>query len=619
MSAKILRGHYKILKPLSSGGFGKTFLAQDTDLPGDPTCVVKMLKPMTGSKPELIKTAQRLFNKEAETLYKLGNHDQIPRLMAHFEQSGRFFLVQEYVEGKGLNKLLTPGRQFPQQVVLGLLRNILQVLDFVHDQQVIHRDIKPANLIMRKADRKVVLIDFGAVKEMSGLTLMDSGKTNLTITIGTPGYMPSEQLAGKPRYCSDLYALGMVALQALTGTDPADLPEDAATAEIKWRDRLGDNYCHPILASIIDKMVRYDFRNRYQTASTVLLALDELQNNVLASKSFASTAAISNDLAESETVVTANQGVASNTGNIENSATANDNEATVVSHTTAKQYESATQANSSVSTQVSHTSQVQSRRIAPTVYTNRKPASRAKAKQSANALSWGLGAIALVGMGGLGTFWLTRSPQPPTQVSVQDNELVNPTTNPVISDTTANPDASPAQAGNPTNPTTTEPSPTPNPVSSPITSPQTQPQITIQETNDPPAAAAQSTPATPVTTSPNPPTAPTTPVVVPSEPPQSQPAITPPQSTNPLLAVNPNTLLPPQIDAMVASYSPLEALALIDQAIAAHPNAPALHIARGSSLRQLGRHAEAKAAMDKALALGAPPPPNRPGLPGGRR
>ncbi|AFY69163.1 serine/threonine protein kinase [Thalassoporum mexicanum PCC 7367] len=607
MSAKILRGHYKILKPLGSGGFGKTFLAADTDLPGNPTCVVKMLKPMTG-EPVVIKTAQRLFNKEAEILYKLGNHDQIPRLMAHFEQSNRFFLVQEYVEGKGLNRLLTPGRQFPQKVVLDLLQDLLQVLDFVHGQQVIHRDIKPANLIMRDSDRKIVLIDFGAVKEMSGLTMMDSGKTNITITIGTPGYMPSEQLAGKPRYCSDLYALGMVALQALTGCDPGELPEDAKTAEIKWRDRLGENYCHPMLAAILDKMVRYDFRNRYQSAAEILVSLDEIQNNVLASKSFGAEANIAEDLAEGETIVTGNQGLVGNTGS---SPAGQDHEATVVHNSTAKQYSRTTQANPSVPTQTNHPSQSSPRRVATTIYTNRKSVSRAKSKpkKSANLLGWGMGAFALVGLGGLGTFWLMRSPEPILQSSVQPNP---PSTATTETTPTAPAQTAPVSTTTPppaaNNPSKPEPATTPQPT----TQPQQPIQVTVQETNNPPAAPVQSAPA-PIQT--------TAPVTAPPQPtqPQQVAATTPQQpqpsqqSANPLLTVNINVLGPPQIESMVASFGPQKAVEFIEQAIDQNPNSWKLYMAKGKFLSQLGRHAEAKAAQDKAISLGAPPVPTRPG------
>ncbi len=100
---KTLRYRYSIIKQLGSGGFGDTYLAEDKDLPGNPSCVVKHLKSKY-FEPAVLTVAKSLFNREAEVLYRLGNeHDQIPRLFAHFEENGEFYLVQEFVEGHDLS------------------------------------------------------------------------------------------------------------------------------------------------------------------------------------------------------------------------------------------------------------------------------------------------------------------------------------------------------------------------------------------------------------------------------------------------------------------------------------------------------------------------------------
>ncbi|HEY9651402.1 MAG TPA: protein kinase, partial [Coleofasciculaceae cyanobacterium] len=162
----ILGGRYKIINQLAAGGFGQTFLAQDTHLPGEPQCVVKKLKPQTRDAENLL-MARRLFDTEAQALYQLGNHSQIPRLLAHFEEEQEFYLVQEFIDGEPLTEELTGSKLWSQTEVIAMLMDILQVLEFVHQQQVIHRDIKPPNLIRRKSDGKIVLIDFGAVKQVS--------------------------------------------------------------------------------------------------------------------------------------------------------------------------------------------------------------------------------------------------------------------------------------------------------------------------------------------------------------------------------------------------------------------------------------------------------------------
>ncbi|WP_103667025.1 serine/threonine-protein kinase [Pseudanabaena sp. BC1403] len=270
----ILRGHYKIISHLGGGGFGQTYLAEDIDLPTHPTCVVKQLKPVS-NEPFVLETAKRLFDQEAEMLYSLGSHDRIPRLLAHFQEGEEFYLVQEFADGTDLTQEISSGKRSPESVVIALLNEVLEILVYVHDRNVVHRDIKPANLIRRNSDRKIVLIDFGAVKEIGSLAVDPQGNTNLTIAIGSPGYMPIEQLNGKPRFSSDIYAVGMMAIQAVTGAEPRLFDEHPDTAELVWRDRIQGTYSSQFL-DILDKMVRYDFRQRYQTASEVLEAIESL-------------------------------------------------------------------------------------------------------------------------------------------------------------------------------------------------------------------------------------------------------------------------------------------------------------------------------------------------------
>ncbi|MEW6493571.1 MAG: serine/threonine-protein kinase [Cyanobacteriota bacterium] len=279
-----LAGHYQVVEPLGMGGFGQTFLARDNHLPGNPLCVVKQLKPKNNDSTTLA-TAKRLFNREAEILYRLGNHDQIPRLLAHFEQDNEFYLVQDYIEGQPLDQELANRKKLSETSVIRLLRDTLEVLAFVHQQNVIHRDIKPANLIRRNTDGKIVLIDFGAVKEVRNQVVNPHGQTSLSVAIGSPGYMPSEQQAFRPQFSSDIYAVGMVCLQALTGLSPKKLPQDTERGEFSCAllseecDRIPLRYrtsISPGLAAILDKMVRYDYRQRYKNASEALRAVEQL-------------------------------------------------------------------------------------------------------------------------------------------------------------------------------------------------------------------------------------------------------------------------------------------------------------------------------------------------------
>ena len=327
MAAKVLDGRYKLIKQIGAGGFGHTFIARDMRRPGSPPCVVKQLKPASDD-PNFIREARRLFNTEAETLEKLGSHDQIPQLLAYFEEDKQFFLVQEFVEGRSLHSemqapfpepseldnqpedrqleelqnivqdIAQPVRdkQLDEIEVIQILKDVLQVLEFVHSEGVIHRDIKPDNLIRRKKDRKIVLIDFGAVKAMQDantkLTADEKGESRFTVSIGTPGYMSSEQCAGRPNYSSDIYSLGMVAIKALTGYSPTDLPTDPATGELVWRDKAKVSNG---LAMVLTRMVRYHYTQRYQSVRevnqgiTTFATMTEVERQATTSKIVRST------------------------------------------------------------------------------------------------------------------------------------------------------------------------------------------------------------------------------------------------------------------------------------------------------------------------------------------
>jgi eukaryotic-like serine/threonine-protein kinase len=291
MNTTVLRDRYHIVKPLSAGGFGETFLAEDWDLPSHQICVVKRFQPQS-NEPFVLQQGARLFNQEAEILHRLGNHDRIPRLLAHFEENQEFYMVEEFIEGDVLSNELIRGMQKGEDHVISLLQDILEVLAFVHGQGVIHRDIKPANLIRRQSDGKIVLIDFGAVKEIGCLSVNMQGQLKPTIAIGTHGYIPDEQANGKPRFSSDVYAVGVIAIQALTGLNPepnfGGFPEDAVTGEFQWRDAVSVS---GELADVIDKMVRKDCRQRYASAVEVLQALDIFLSNTK-SQTFISAAPI---------------------------------------------------------------------------------------------------------------------------------------------------------------------------------------------------------------------------------------------------------------------------------------------------------------------------------------
>lgn len=263
----MLVGRYEIIRELGGGGFAITFLAKDYLQPSQPLCVVKQLRP-EHNEPRIVE----FFETEATVLEKLGKYSQIPQLLAHFRENKNLYIVQEFIEGHDLKQEIIPGKQLSEGYVTKLLQDVLEVLSFVHNQQVIHRDIKPENLMRRHRDGKIFLIDFGAVKELGALIVNVEGKVTSSVIIGTPGYMPNEQKNAKPIFASDIYALGVTVIQALTGISAVDFEEDAKTGEILWRHQA---QVSKHLANVLTKMVRRHYSLRYANATEVLQDLSK--------------------------------------------------------------------------------------------------------------------------------------------------------------------------------------------------------------------------------------------------------------------------------------------------------------------------------------------------------
>jgi eukaryotic-like serine/threonine-protein kinase len=271
---KLLQSRYYLTEALGQGAFGHTYKAQDRGYHTNPLCVVKHLKP-DNPDPVVLQIARNFFAKEAETLARLGRYSNlIPSLLDRFEESEEFFIVQEWIDGNPLNQEVTIGNKLTQSATIKLLKQILEPLVFCHGERVIHRDLKPENIMRRRADGKLVLIDFGAVKQLTRTTLLTQSQP--TISIGTPGFMPGEQLRGYPCLASDIYAVGSIGIFAMTGIHPYNAEYDRATLELKWQDK-----CNPTdaFAAVLTQMVKPIAIDRYQDASAALAALNSLSTS----------------------------------------------------------------------------------------------------------------------------------------------------------------------------------------------------------------------------------------------------------------------------------------------------------------------------------------------------
>ncbi|MEM9007119.1 MAG: CHASE2 domain-containing protein [Cyanobacteria bacterium P01_F01_bin.86] len=271
MIGSLLAERYQLIKPLGEGGFAKTYLAEDIQR-GNTPCVIKHLTPARRSS-EFLTTARRLFEAEASALLRLGTHDCIPQLIDAFEAEGEFYLVQAYVDGEPLSAIFRRQVFLSEAEMIALLEEALPILAFIHTQQVIHRDIKPSNLMRRRADGKLVLIDFGAVKQITTQPYT-AGGDQLTVSIGTQGYAPPEQLAGRPRFSSDLYGLGMTIIHGLTGRSPTELPENPQTGELLWHNEAPETSSG--LAVFLQRLTHPSIYQRYASAEAALEDLNQL-------------------------------------------------------------------------------------------------------------------------------------------------------------------------------------------------------------------------------------------------------------------------------------------------------------------------------------------------------
>jgi serine/threonine protein kinase len=268
----ILANKYKVRSLLGRGGFGITFLARNICLPGEPLCVIKKFAPRV-TEPKLIAIAHDQFDLESLSLSRLGSHAQIPSLLDYFTIGTDCYLVEEYIPGIVLSQIISKQREFTASEVEKFLVQMLRVLQYIHSHQLIHRDIKPQNIILCQTDRRFVLVDFGAVKDLDPFTTARTHPDE-SRAVGTPAFAPPEQLADRAVYASDLYALGMTCIYLLTGKEPSQFSIDPRTCELMWADLVDISID---LIEIINKMTQIPLIDRYQSATQVLTALENRQ------------------------------------------------------------------------------------------------------------------------------------------------------------------------------------------------------------------------------------------------------------------------------------------------------------------------------------------------------
>lgn len=269
---------YRIIELINGNLGGRSYLGENTCESNNERYVIKQFMPPS-KDPKLLKISHNVLETEAKPLDNLSEQDdRIYNLINFFEENQNFYLVRKYITGNPLDKEILPGQILKTEKVINLLLEILEILVLLHSSGIIHRNLKPANIIRRESDNKLVLTDFGAPQEA------------VSNIVGCSEYMPIEQVHGNPQFNSDIYTLGIIAIEALTGLTASQITaqknqKNTSAEKIIWHPR---RYrVNPKLANVINKMVDLNYHNRYQSAKDVLndlKAINQQQSNFVYQK-----------------------------------------------------------------------------------------------------------------------------------------------------------------------------------------------------------------------------------------------------------------------------------------------------------------------------------------------
>ena len=278
----IVNGRYEVNQRLGRGGFGITYTAYDT-LRSPLTVVIKQICLITTDNSSRENNNRRmiirLLERETTVFVNKLKHACIPDFIESFEEDDYYYMTHEYIEGHDLSHEICSGEPISELEAVNILRETLVVLQFLHQNHVIHRNIKPTNIIRRR-DNKLVLINFGSFNEIAEYIHSHTTIYDEPTRIYSKGYTAPEQMIGNPKLNSDIYALGMVLMQAVTGFSIDDICNPDNTPVIDSRGNyIWQEYApqiSPKLKRIISKMIEYSCRDRYQTVDEVLSAINEV-------------------------------------------------------------------------------------------------------------------------------------------------------------------------------------------------------------------------------------------------------------------------------------------------------------------------------------------------------
>jgi serine/threonine protein kinase/Tfp pilus assembly protein PilF len=273
MIGQVFSGRYEIIQEFSQDESGHTYLAQDKKRHGYSVCLVKEFVPSSeffkeGDR-EFLQQLFRLFQQQAEILKQLGHSDRFPKLLAYFQYQGNFYIVQEFIEGRPLLDELVPGQPLSEEQVINLLAELLESLAMIHFYHINHGNIHPNNIIRSKHNHQLVLTDFAVFKQMLSQNPQVAGKL--------AGYQRSKLKAETSLFSDDIYAVGIIAIQALTGIPAEQLPRNPKTHKIIWKNIWKNQVKvkNRQLVSILNLMIDTGSRQRHFSIPKALKTLNK--------------------------------------------------------------------------------------------------------------------------------------------------------------------------------------------------------------------------------------------------------------------------------------------------------------------------------------------------------
>ncbi|MEM9120873.1 MAG: AAA-like domain-containing protein [Cyanobacteria bacterium P01_F01_bin.56] len=277
---RIIRKRYEVVSKLSSNSPIKAYLVRDLDLAGKPQYIIKHLN-SAANNLNLLEHIKDLFHNRLKDFEKIRGHEKIPNLIAFFEEDGEFYIVQDFIEGSNLDAEIAPFQRWEEEKVIDFLIDICEVLGFIHRQGLAHLNLKPSNIRRKEIDKSLTLIDFGILQEIMSLVDLEQGE-DLSEDSWTLDYYPPEEISEWSDEQRDIYALGMIAIQALTGNYPYELNVDRKTREVIWRYSVSNQPMvdiRPEFADVIDKMVSHKISGRHRNIDKILADLHELKKS----------------------------------------------------------------------------------------------------------------------------------------------------------------------------------------------------------------------------------------------------------------------------------------------------------------------------------------------------